>query len=56
MDDEHSAIAKSHSSNSYVETEAFTYTADLSEEIAKKFEEKLECNYAIQNASSPTRV
>ena len=39
-DDEHSAIMGSHSSNSYRETEAFIYMADIPKEIAKKFEEQ----------------
>ena len=38
--DEHSAIVGSHSSNSYRETEAFAYMADVPEEIARKFEEQ----------------
>jgi len=37
---EHSAIAESQSSNSYMEKEAFTYMAGTSEEVAKKFEEQ----------------
>ena len=32
-EDEHSAIAKSLSSNSHMETEAFTYVTDILEEI-----------------------
>ena len=39
-DDEHSTIVGSHSSNSYMETEAFAYMADIPEEIAKKFKEQ----------------
>jgi len=39
-DDEHSAIVTSHSSNSFREIEAFTYMADIAEEIVKKFEEQ----------------
>ena len=34
-DDKHSAIVGSHSSNSYKETEAFTYMFDISEESQK---------------------
>jgi len=39
-DDEHSAISKSHSSNSYVETEVFAYMANIIEEIVRKFEQQ----------------
>jgi len=38
--DEHSAIMESHSSNSYVEKEAFTYMTNTPEEVARKFEEQ----------------
>jgi len=40
LDDEHSAIVGSHSSNSYGETKAFAYMTDIPEEIARKFLEQ----------------
>jgi len=36
--EEHSPIAESHSSNSYVEKEACAYVANTPEEIARRFE------------------
>jgi len=38
--DEHSAITKSHSLNSYVKTKAFAYMANTSEKMARRFEEQ----------------
>jgi len=38
--DEHSAIAESQSSNSYIEKEAFAYMAETPEEVVKRFEEQ----------------
>ena len=38
--DEHSVITESHSSNSDVEKEAFTYMASAPEEIARRFEKQ----------------
>jgi len=37
--DEHSTVTESHSSNSYIEIEAFAYMANTPEEIARRFEE-----------------
>ena len=45
------------SSNSYRETEAFTYMADILEEIARKFEEQARVQTgAARDALSSTRV
>ena len=38
--DEHSAIVESHSSNSFVEMEAFAYITNTTKKVARKFEEK----------------
>ena len=38
--DEHSAIAESQSSNSYMEKKVFAYITKTSEEVAKRFEEQ----------------
>jgi len=38
--DKHFAIMESHSSNSYMEKEAFAYMGGASEEVAMKFEEQ----------------
>jgi len=40
INDKHSAIVESLSSNSYARMEAFAYMADTLEEIAKRFEEQ----------------
>jgi len=40
VDNEHSAIMESYSSNSYKETEAFAYMTAIPGEIARKFEEQ----------------
>ena len=40
VNDEHSAIIESQSSNSYTGTEAFMYMANTPEEVAKKFKEQ----------------
>jgi len=40
INDGHFAIMESHSSNSYVEAEAFTYMAGTPEEVARRFEEQ----------------
>jgi len=40
VNDEHSAIVESQSSNSNSETTTFTYIAGTPEEVAKQFEEK----------------
>jgi len=37
--DEHSAIAESQSSNSYIEKETFVFMAETPEEVAKRFDE-----------------
>jgi len=38
--DKHSAIAESQSPNSYIEKKAFTYMAETSKMVAKRFEEQ----------------
>jgi len=41
VNDEHSAIIESQSSNSSLETTAFAYMAGTPEEVAKQFEEQV---------------
>ena len=40
VNDEHSAVIESQSSNSYARMEAFAYMANISKEVARKFKKQ----------------
>jgi len=56
LNDEYFTIIESHSSNSYMKKEAFTYMASTLEEVAKNLKNKFGATGITLDASNPIRV